>query len=225
MMQRIQLLRWSGLSLLLGTIIYAVASIIAEPFEQETATSLYQMIGQEVAQYRLVNALSLIGMILLLAGFYLLTRLMPEANRRLVTLGLALFGVATALWAAEVIGRLTITTSAAQEVNAGGAAPTAFPQTIGVGLEPLFLAFLLTALAGIALLVWLAGDVGLVNRLLARVGAALTIVGGIVAAITYPWVGGIERALFYPLVIVVLPLAVVLLIRGFRQPRAVVPVG
>jgi hypothetical protein len=221
-MGQFRLLRWVGLLLLLGVVLYAVASIIAEPFEQETAAELYQMIEQEGSQYQLANVLSVIGMALLLGGFYLLTRLLSDANRTVVTLGLTLFALAVVLWVAEVIGRSVITTSVAEGVvTRSEAIPTTFPQTVGVGLEPLFLAFLITALGGIALLVWSVGEAGLINALLARVGAGLTVVSGLIAAVTYPWVGGVERALFYPLVIVVLPLAILLLVRSFRRPTQV----
>lgn len=215
-MPRIRNLRWIGLIVLVGVIGYAVASIVSEPFERETAQQLYQAITENEGQWLFINGLATVGLVALFVGFLLMTHALPGIDRRLSAWGLALFSFAVILWLIEAVLRITTTVSTAADVVAGGTLPTAFPQSVGVGLEMLFLAYLATALGGIALLVWSLGQSNLMPAWVAYAGAALTVVSGVVAAATYPWVGGVERTLFYPLVLVALPLSVWLLIRGDR---------
>ena len=102
----------------------------------------------------------------------------------------------------------------AQDVMRGVAPPARFPQTIGVGLEFLFIAFLVTALIGIAALLWGLGEAGIFSLNLTRAGVVVLVASSVFAAREYPWVGAVERILFYPFVGVVLPLALMLLSRG-----------
>lgn len=210
-------LRWAGLLLLVGVVIFGVAMIAADPFEQETARSLYEAIATNGTQYYAVNLLAAAGIGTLLGGFVVLARRIQAANRPLISVGLVLLSAATILWITEVVVRLTSTVSIARAVVGGSPPPATFPGTIGVGLEALLLAFLVTALAGLAALVWGLGDARLVSARLARVGVMLIVTSGTIAAVTYPWVGGVERALFYPLILVLLPLAIMLLLRSRRR--------
>lgn len=210
-------LRWTGMLLLLGVILFSVATIVAEPFEQVTPLGLYQAIAQYGATYQLVNYLAGLGFVLFVAALALVARPIPRPQRRLTLAGLSLLAIATLLWLVEVIGRMTVTTTTARQISAGAAVPTTFPAILGVGLEPLFVAFLAASLAGLALLLWQLGEAGLFPKRLGLVSAVVIIASGSIAALTYPWVGGDERALFYPLVLVLLPLAFFLLLR--RRPR------
>jgi len=206
-------LRWVGILLLLGVIIFSAATIVAEPFEQETPLGLYQAIAQNGTVYQVVNLLAGFGFVVLVAAVALLARFFPLTHRRLTLTGLALLALAALLWLIEVMGRLTLTTATANQVGAGAAVPTIFPANLGVGFEPLFVAFLATSLVGLALLLWLMGQAGLLSKRLSLVGAGVMIASGGIAAWVYPWVGGVERALFYPFVLVLLPLAIFLLVR------------
>lgn len=202
-------------------IAYAVASIASEPFERETAKDLYLAITQNEGQWRFINGLAAVGLVVLFIGFLLIARALPDLDRRLSGWGLTLFGVAVGLWFAEAVLRLTTTVSVATAVVSGDAVPTTFPQTVGVGRELLFLAYLASALGGIALLVWSLRRSGLVSPWIAHAGAGLTVISGLLAAAIYPWVGGVERALFYPLVVVGLPLSIWLIIRGNRYSTSI----
>jgi hypothetical protein len=206
-------LRWIGLLLLLGVILFSAATIVAEPFEQETALNLYQAIAQNGTTYQTINLLAGFGFILVVVAWVLLARYMLQAQRRWTLTGLTLLALATLLWLVEVGGRLTTTTATANQVSTGTAVPTTFPANLGVGLEPLFIAFLATTLAGLAILFWQVGLAGLLSKRWSLIGAAVIIASGAIAALTYPWVGGIERALFYPFVLVLLPFAIFLLVR------------
>jgi len=66
-------------------------------------------------------------------------------------------------------------------------------------------------LVGIAALIWGLGDVGMLSSDLTRAGVVVLVASGVFTAKEYPFLGGVERILFYPLVGVVLPLALILL--------------
>lgn len=119
-----------------------------------------------------------------------------------------LFAAAPVFWMIEIIGRLTTTASAAQSPPGLGA-----PSGIGIGFDLFFLGFFIAALVGTALLVWGLGKVGVLSYRMAAMASLVVLVSGIVATIFYPWVGAVERVFFYPLVLVVLPLAIYLLVR------------
>lgn len=127
--------------------------------------------------------------------------------------GLTLLAFATLFWLIEVVGRITITSGTASRINVGAALPTTFPANLGIGFEPLFVAFLVTTLGGLAILFWQMESAGLLARQLNFLGAGVLVASGSIAALTYPWVGGVERALFYPFVLVLLPFAISLLVR------------
>lgn len=214
-------LRWIGFILLIGVFGYAIASIASEPFERETPQALYLAISVNVAQWRFINGLVSVSLMVLLVGFWLLTRALPRTQPRLILMGLLLFGLAVILWLVEATFRMTTTVSIAADVTNGAIRPITFPGTIGVGLEILFLAYLTTVLGGMAVLLWGISHAGVAPPLIAYGAAALTILSGSMAAATYPWVGGVERAVFYPVVAVWLPLSVWLIIRGNRlSPRS-----
>jgi Na+/phosphate symporter len=210
--------RWAGLCLAVGVVLFSGAVIAAEPFEQATPQALYIAIAENAGLYLWLHILATIGMLLITGGFVVLVWSMDEARRTWGRAGLGLLGIAVSLWMVEIIARLTMTMATSQQVVGGASPPTAFPATIGIGFELLFRAFLLVALAGIATLIWTVGQGGLISRRLALIGVVVTITSGIIAMITYPWLGAVERALFYPLVTVVLPLAGWLLLRS-RRPR------
>jgi hypothetical protein len=206
-------LRWIGLFLLVGLVTFSVATIIAEPFEQETPESLYAAITSNMAMYQTVNMLATIGLVLVLTGFFLLTfRILPK-SRSIAMLCFLLFAAATVFWMAEIFGRLTTTATSAQS------APRVSAQSgIGIGFDFFFLGFFITALVGTTLLVWGLGKAGVLSDRIAAIASLVVLTSGIVAAIFYPWVGGVERVFFYPLVLVVLPLAIYLLLVRRRQP-------
>ena len=206
-------LRWIGILLLLGVILFAAATIAAEPFEQEAPLGLYQAIAQNSAQFQSVNLLAGLGLTLLVLALVALARLISPPERRLAV---GLLALGALLWLIEVFGRITTTVATARQVEAGSVPPSTFPANLGVGLEPLFVAFLATTLAGLAILLWRLGEAGLLSRRWSRIGAGVVVASGGIAALTYPWVGGIERALFYPLVLVYLPLAIFLIVRRQR---------
>lgn len=209
-------LRSTGILLLLGVIIFSAGTIVAEPFEQETAAGLYQAIAQNGSSFLVVNLLVGLGFILVVLAFWLLISNLSTTHRRKANTGFILLIIATALWLLEIIARLTLTSSKANEVAAGSPIPTTFPANVGIGLEPLFIAFLITTLVGLAILLWQLGRAGLLSQRWSSIGAGMTVATGGIAAFTYPWVGGIERALFYPFVLVLLPLAISLLVRSRR---------
>lgn len=203
-----------GILLMMGLFCFGGAAFAAEPFGHVAALSLYKAIHKHGERYRQVNLLATAGVILLFGGFVLLSRLTWPANPSITVLGLTLLGLATVLWLVEVGARMTTTMATAQDVMRGVAPPARFPQTIGVGLEFLFIAFLVTALIGIAALLWGLGEAGIFSLNLTRAGVVVLVASSVFAAREYPWVGAVERILFYPFVGVVLPLALMLLSRG-----------
>lgn len=203
-----------GTLLLLGIILFTGAAFAAEPFGHVGSASLYKAIHLHGARYRQVNLLATAGVILLFAGFVLLARLTWAANQPINTIGITLLGAAIVLWLVEVGFRITSTVTTARDVMRGVAPPARFPQTIGVGFEFLFIAFLVTALIGIAALIWGLGEAGIFSLNLTRAGVVILVASSVFAAREYPWVGAVERILFYPFVGVVLPLALMLLSRG-----------
>ncbi len=200
-----------GIVLLVGIGLMGWASFAANPFEHATALPLYTAIHQHGARYRWVNLLAAAGVIVLYIGFGALAWLLPRTNQPMITIGITLVGVAAFLWVIEVIMRITTTTATAREVVQGLTPPIRFPHTIGVGLEALFIAFLVLKLVGIAALIWGLGDVGMLSSDLTRAGVVVLVASGVFTAKEYPFLGGVERILFYPLVGVVLPLALILL--------------
>lgn len=76
-------LRGTGMLLLLGVILFSVATIVAEPFEQVTPLGLYQAIAQYGATYQLVNYLAGLGFVLFVAALALVARPIPRPQRRL----------------------------------------------------------------------------------------------------------------------------------------------
>jgi hypothetical protein len=212
-MEHTRSLRWVGLLLLAGVVVFSIATIIAEPFEQESATELYNAIAANVSLFRTINLLATVGVILLLAGFFLLAAYVRQAGRLLFVAFVALLAVGALLWAVEVFARITTTVSSAQAIASGGNQPSSLRAGMGVGFDPVFLGFLIFELGGIAVLVWSLGRAGLLSSRWALIGALVVVVSGVAAALFYPWVGGVERALFYPLFLVVLPLALYFLIR------------
>jgi hypothetical protein len=207
----------AGILLLLGVIIFSAGTIVAEPFEQETAAGLYQAIAQNGSTFMVVNLLVGFGFVLVVSSFRLLVRNLSVTDGRQANSGLILLLIATGLWLLEIIARLTVTSTTANEVATGSPAPTTFPANVGIGFEPLFSAFLIATLVGLALLLWQFGKAGLLSPRWSLIGAGVTVATGAIAAFTYPWVGGIERALFYPFVLVLLPLAISLLLRSRRK--------
>jgi hypothetical protein len=218
-MKQIGSLRWIGLLILVGTVIFSAATIIAEPFEQETPQALYAAVAANPATYRTVNILATIGLALLLLGFFRLAALIQSTSRSLYIACLVLLSVAFIFWMIEASVRLT-KVAADSQAAAGGSNPTG---GAGIGFDLFFLGFFIAALVGTALLMWGLGRAGALSARIAMLASAVVLVSGIVAAIFYPWVGGVERVFFYPLFIVVLPLAIFLLVRR-RQPAAI-PAG
>ena len=172
---------------------------------------LYTAIHQYGARYRWVNLLAAAGVIILFVGFGTLAWLLQRDSQLMITIGIVLLGIAAILWVIEVTIRITTTTATAREVVQGLTPPLHFPQTIGIGLEALFIAFLVLKLIGIAALIWGLGDVGMLSSDLTRAGVVILVAIGVFTAKEYPFLGGVERILFYPLVGVVLPLALILL--------------
>jgi len=212
--------RSAALVLLIGVLLFCAGTIVAEPFEQVTSLELYRAIANNPSAYQLGNVLTAVGFLMLVAALWQLTSFMQQVNSSPIASARVLLILAAGVWLAEIIGRSTLTTATAAKVAAGEPAPTAFPATVGIGLEPLFALFLLLALVGLALVVWRAGQIGLVGRRLSQLASLVTVASGAGAAVTYPWVGGVERALFYPLVLVFLPWSLVLLL---RRPKATSP--
>ncbi len=200
-----------GILLLAGLVLFSGAAFAADPFGHVGSVSLYKAIHLHGVRYRQVNLLATAGVIALFAGFVLLARFTWHATQPINTLGLALLGVATIFWLLEVGMRITSTVATAQDVMRGVVPPARFPQTIGVGLEVLFIAFLVTALMGIAALIWGLGEAGMFPLNLTRAGVVVLVASSVFATREYPWVGAVERILFYPFVGVVLPLALMLL--------------
>ena len=69
----------------------------------------------------------------------------------------------------------------------------------------------MTALIGIAALLWGLGEAGVLSSNLTQAGVVILVASSVFGAREYPWVGAVERILFYPFVGVVLPLAILLL--------------
>lgn len=203
-----------------GVVVFGAAAVAGDPYERKTPESLYAAIASDVPRYQRLNALATAGVAAVLAGFLGLASATRRANGAATAVGVAALVMGGLLWLAEASLRANSTARAARAVQQGASPPGAFPEAVGVGQEPLFRASLSALLAGMAALVWALGDAGLVPRRIARLGAAVAVGSGAVAAATYPFIGAVERILFYPLVAVVAPLALWLLARGFRQePR------
>lgn len=200
-----------GILLLLGIGLLGWAAFAANPFEHATVVPLYTAIHQYGARYRWVNLLAAAGVIILFVGFGALAWLLQRDSQPMIMIGIVLLGIAAILWVIEVTIRITTTTATARDVVQGLTPPLRFPKTIGIGLEALFIAFLVLKLVGIAALIWGLGDIGMLSSDLTRAGVVVLVASGVFTAKEYPFLGGVERILFYPLVGVVLPLALILL--------------
>lgn len=199
-----------------GIVLFGAAAVAADPYEQKTREGLYRAIAADVPRFAALNGLATIGVAAVVAGFLRLARGVSNANAAATTVGTRALVLGALLWMAEVGLRLTTTLDRARALEHGGERPTHFPHSAGVGQDPLFSASLAALLAGIASVVWAVGDAGLVRAPLARLGASVVVGGGALAAATYPFIGAVERVLFYPFISVVAPLAVWLLVRDWR---------
>jgi len=199
--------------LLAGILVFGASSVAAEPFEQDTIAELYNAIALNRTAFITVNLLAAIGYFAVAYAMILLGRLAPSTQRRLPMAGTYLLAAASFLWLVEIIGRLTVTTTAAQQVASGALPPAGFPSNLGAGMDPLFVAFLGISLLGFASLFWQFDRPPLLSTALSRIGAVSFFALGVLAALTYPFAGVVERALFYPFVLVLLPMAISLLVR------------
>lgn len=213
-------LRWAGLLLAAGISLIALAAIFGAPFEQATVSALREAIAARPGLYIGVNLLVTAGFMSIVLGFGTLALSTPvgrAALPRQPLAGLGLLVAAAALWMLEVVFRFVAADSGAGIPVTGASESGLLGMPLGTGFNPVFLAFLAAALAGLAVLVWGLGDEGVLPRRLARVGALLVVLSGGLAVRLIPWVGAVEHALFYPLVLVVLPTAAYLLLRRQRR--------
>jgi hypothetical protein len=217
-------LRSAGLLLSTGISLFGLAAIAGEPFQQATVTALQDAIRANPARYVGSNLLATAGFMIIIVAFGALTLNARAARPRLHLAGLGLLVAAAAFWMLEVVFRLGLASTSAgiPVTGAGGAGALGAP--LGAGFNPVFLAFLASALAGLAILVWGLGEDRVLPRRLARAGAAFLILSGVLAALYFPWVGAAERVLYYPLVFIVVPAAAHLLLprrrRLARRPTA-----
>lgn len=212
--------RWAAVVLVAGTILFSLATILGEPFEQTSVSSLVDAVTANRPLFIGVNLLATVGLVVVVVGFALLTtpgRADGTARQRAYGIGLGLMVAAMVFWVTEVVFRLRLAYTGAGSTVPGGDDPILLTTRVGVGWNAIFLIFLALALAGIAVLVWGLGDAQMIPLRLARLGAGLVIGSGVLAALFYPWVGEVERALFYPLVLVVMPIAIYLLLRQHRS--------
>jgi hypothetical protein len=200
-----------GALLLGGVVLFSAASFLATPFEQVKARMLYEAIYKHPHRYVQVNLLTAGGVIALFGGFYLLADLIWDRAQPGASIGIALLGLATLLWLAEVIIRVTVTATVANTLIAEWPPRTHVPVRWGIGFNPVMLAFLGATVIGMALLIWSLGEAGLLSTNLTRAAVFIMVSTGVFSAREYRWVGGVERVLFHPLVGVVAPLALMVL--------------
>lgn len=206
-----------GALLLGGVLLFSAASLLAKPFEQAKARLLYEAIYKHYRRYVQINLLSAAGVITLFTGFFLLANLIWERSQPGAAIGLALLGLATLLWLAEVIIRMTVTANLAHTLIVEWPPRTHVPTRWGIGFNPIVLAFLGAAVLGMALLIWSMGEAGLLSTNLTRAGVFILVSTGVFSAREYRWVGGVERILFHPLIGVVAPLALMVLSWSFWE--------
>jgi len=197
-----------ALLLFLGIGCFCSAVFLANPFQQADALAFYRAIHQYRVRYWRMNLLHTFAILALVSGFGLLAQQTWRADQPLTVLGLVLLVMATLLWLAQFWIRLTATTAIANRVFAGVKPPVNFPHNIGAGFDRLFRAFQICLLVGIAAALAGLGEAGMISPLMTRLGIVVLIASGVFTTREYPWLGGVERALFYPMTSVVLPLGV-----------------
>lgn len=199
-------LRNVALLLFLGIGFFCSAAFLANPFQHADAVAFYRAIHKYRVRYWRMNLLHTVAVLALVAGFGLLARQTWHTNQPLTMLGLGLLAVATLLWLLQFWLRLTATITVAHQVFAGVKPPVTFPQNIGAGFDRLFLAFQICLLVGIAAVLGGLGDAGMISLLMTRLGIVILIASGVYTTREYPWLGGVERVLFYPMATVIVPL-------------------
>lgn len=198
----------------LGIGFFYSAAFLASPFQHADAITFYRAIHQYRVRYWRMNLLHTVAILVLAGSFGLLAQQTWLANQPLTMLGLALLAVATLLWLIQFGLRLTATTTTANQVFTGIKPPATFPHNIGAGFDYLFLAFLSCFLVGMAALIAGLGDAGMISPLMTRLGIVVLIASGVFNIREYPWLGGVERVLFYPMASVIVPLGFWFLMYG-----------
>lgn len=199
-------LRNVGLLLCLGIGCLWGAANLAQPFVHADVVTFYRTIHQNRTRYWRMNLLFTIAILALIGGFGLLARQTWQANPPLTFVGLGLLTAAMFFWLAQFSLRLTATTAIANQVYRGNKPPVHFPANIGAGFDYLFLAFQICLLVGMAALLASLGDAGFISPLMTRVSIVVLIASGVFSTRQYPWLGGVERVLFYPIASVIVPL-------------------
>lgn len=199
-LQNVGLLLCLGLGCLWG------AANLAHPFVQADMVTFYRAIHQNRTRYWRMNLLFTAAVLALISGFGLLARQTWHANPALTMLGLGLLAAAVFFWLAQFTLRLTATTAVANQVYSGDKPPVTFPANIGAGFDYIFLAFQICLLVGMAALLASLGDAGMISPLMTRAGIVVLVASGVFATRQYPWLGGVERVLFYPVASVIVPL-------------------
>jgi hypothetical protein len=211
-------LRSAGLLLSAGLTLFSLAAIAGEPFQQATVAGLRDAIRDHPARYTWSNLLATAGFMILIVGFGTLGLNARAARPRLHLAGLGLLLAAAAFWMVEVVFRLGVASTGAGIPVTGADMGGRLDAPLGMGFNPVFLAFLTSALGGLAIVVWGLGQDRVLPQWLARAGAAVLVLSGVVAVFFFPWVGAGERALFYPLALIVVPAAAHLLLPRKRRP-------
>jgi uncharacterized membrane protein len=207
-MQYLSELRDVALLLLLGIGFFCSAAFLANPFQQADAVAFYRAIHKHRVRYWRMNLLHTVAILALVTGFGMLARQTWQANEPLTVLGLVLLIIATLLWLVQFWMRLTATMRVAHQVFTGVKPPATFPHNIGVGFDRLFLAFQICLLVGMAAVLAGLGDAGMISPLMTRLGIIVLIASGVYTTREYPWLGGVERVLFYPMTSVTVPLGI-----------------
>lgn len=207
-------LRNVGLLLCLGLGCLWGAANLAQPFVHADAVAFYRAIHQNRERYWRMNLLFTAAILALITGFGLLAQQIWHANQSLTLLGLGMLIAALFLWLAQFTLRLTATTAVANQVYLGNKPPRNFPENIGAGFDYLFLAFQICLLVGMAALLASLGDAGMISPLMTRLGIVALIASGVFTTRQYPWLGGVERVLFYPIASIIVPLGFWFLMNG-----------
>ncbi|MEZ4733446.1 MAG: hypothetical protein R3E79_40640 [Caldilineaceae bacterium] len=195
-----------ALLLFVGIGFFYSAAFLANPFQHADAVAFYRAIHKYRTRYWRMNFLHTLAILVLIGGFGLLARQTWQANQPLTMIGLGLLAVAALLWLLQFGLRLTATTAVANQVFAGNKPPATFPSNIGAGFDYLFLAFLCCFLVGMAAVIGGLGEAGMISPFMTRIGIVVLIASGVFTAREYPWLGGVERVLFYPMASVIVPL-------------------
>ncbi|MBX3010955.1 MAG: hypothetical protein KF832_05585 [Caldilineaceae bacterium] len=190
------------------------AAFLASPFQHADAVTFYRAIHKNRVRYWRMNLLHTVAILVITSSFGLLAGQIWEANQPLTLLGISLLAAASLLWLIQCGLRLTATTTAANQVFTGIKPPATFPHNIGAGFDYLFLAFLGCFLVGMAAVLAGLGEAGMISPLMTRLGIVILIASGIFNIREYPWLGGVERVLFYPMASVILPLGLWFLLYG-----------